>query len=361
MPIYSLGIRSNEWYDQLFQSDFDISTVSWIRSLENLERGYSNSLFLSRLLSRSHKRRLAQYEHIFPRGVPAFSEKENYILETAIDWMVENLQDSSSPYFSYVHLLPPHVPYNTRIDFVDRFMDDGYQPIHKPRHPLGQKPYTYEVQTKARRMYDEFVLYADSEFNRLMDILKQRGILENTFVILTSDHGEMFERGIREHLIPSFHRPLMHIPLVIFPPGQAERVDIHSLTTTIDLMPTILDFAGNPLPEWLEGEILPPFNQAPQSNRTIFSVDFKRSPKSGPITDGSIMIRTGSYKFTHLFGTQRPYDRLPDSSMFELYNLADDPDELDNQFHPDDTLSKTMIEMMEDRIREKNLELIRYN
>ena len=73
------------------------------------------------------------------------------------------------------------------------------------------------------------------------------------------------------------------------------------------------------------------------------------------------MIRTGSYKFTHLFGTQRPYDRLPDSSMFELYNLADDPDELDNQFHPDDTLSKTMIEMMEDRIREKNLELIRYN
>ncbi|MBN2045033.1 MAG: sulfatase [Anaerolineales bacterium] len=361
LPKYNLSIIPNKWYDRLFSHDEDISILSWIRNLENLEEGFANSVFLSRFYRQFREISLAKYREQFPRGIPAFSLKDNFVLETAIDWVAENLQESATPFFSYIHLLPPHSPYRTRREFVDQFKSDGFIPIKKPHHLLGQKPITYQEQVGSRRMYDEYLLYADSEFQRLMENLAQKGGLENTIVILTSDHGEMFERGIPEHGTPSFHNPLVHVPLLIFPPGQQERIDIHALTTTVDLLPTILHLTGNPTPAGLEGELIPPFQTENRSERAIITADFRLSPKSGPLSDGTIMIRAYDYKFTYFFGTKNKYSKLPDSFGFELFDLANDREEMENLFDPSDSLSQTFLQMMEDKLLEKNLELVRYN
>lgn len=195
LPKDEFTILPSKLFDQLFQNDIDISSLSNIKNLEILEKGYANSLFLSRAYSQFRKVKLNRYQEQFPRGIPALTEIDNFILETAIDWTGDSLAKSPTPFFRYVHLLPPHSPYRTRNDFIDQFRSDGYIPVKKPQHPLGYKKLTFEEEVESRRMYDEFLLYVDAEFQRLFDKLSKDGILDNTIVILTSDHGEMFERG----------------------------------------------------------------------------------------------------------------------------------------------------------------------
>ena len=345
----------------MFHNDLDISLLSWIKQIETAEVGFANSIFASRLIEYQRTKRTARYEELFPRGIPAFSEKHNFILETATDWVITNLSRSRSPFFSYVHLYPPHSPCRTRWDFIDQFNNDVFTPIEKPLHPLqilGSKEDRYKFQTEERRWYDEFILYVDSEFNRLMQELEERKILDDTIIILTSDHGEMFERGIPKHLIPSFHRPLMHIPLLIFLPGQKERVDIHSLTTTVDILPTLLQLSGKNFPEWLAGEILPPFNSQVKPDRSVFSMDFRHNPKTGPIENGSLMLCKGPYKLTYLFGNANYFERLDGKPIVELYNVESDPEELNNLFDQSNSMKKDLTEEMFGKINQIGLDLV---
>ena len=97
-----------------------------------------------------------------------------------------------------------------------------------------------------RRWYDEYILYVDSEFARLYHHLEENGILENTWLVLTADHGEMFERGITGHQAPPMFQPLVRIPLVIFAPGQESRVDIYERTNAIDVLPTLMQRRSSP-------------------------------------------------------------------------------------------------------------------
>ena len=65
-------------------------------------------------------------------------------------------------------------------------------------------------------------------------------MLDDTYVIVTSDHGEMFERGIRGHVTPTLYEPVIRVPLLIAKPGQREREDVYAPTSCVDLLPTLL-------------------------------------------------------------------------------------------------------------------------
>ncbi len=95
--------------------------------------------------------------------------------------------------------------YLTHRDFQDRFEEDGFLPELSNRPMCFSKgdSNNYEFLLRKRTNYDEYVLYADREFGRLMDELGDDQENWRTHgLILTSDHGEMFERGIQgiQHL-----------------------------------------------------------------------------------------------------------------------------------------------------------------
>ena len=73
----------------------------------------------------------------------------------------------------------------------------------------------------------------------------------------------MFERGILGHMTPSMHQPVIHTPLVIFPPKQTTRLDIYQPTSAVDLLPTLARIAALDIPTWAEGQILPSFWRPP--------------------------------------------------------------------------------------------------
>jgi arylsulfatase A-like enzyme len=251
------------------------------------------------------------------------------------------------PYIAYYHLLPPHEPYTTRRDFIDAF-SDGWNPDSKPILNFSQN-IPEKVLAKNRVNYDEYLAYADSEFGRLYDYMEGNGILDNTIFVFTSDHGELFERGIRGHVTQTLYQPVIRAPLLISRPSQTQRIDVLSPTSSVDLLPTIMNLTGQPVPEWSEGEVLPMFTkQSPSDGRSIFSVEAKSNPKLAPLNKATLSLMNGDYKLIRYSGYKG------DQETFEFYNILDDPEERQDLYSSNNSTASEMKRMLNDKLMEVN-------
>lgn len=321
-------LGNGSFADRLFPGDADIA----LRSFDDLvlRRGgqMPSSLVLSLVdrvqMSLSKSRAIAQYQETYPKGLPELF-KLYFVLEQAIDGMIATVDAATSPFLTYFHLLPPHEPYRPRKEFIGYF-DDGWQPAGKPARffPEG---HTDKELNQLRRHYDEFLAYADAEFGRLLNALAQSGRLDDTIIVFTSDHGQLFERGIHGHVTPTLYDPVVHVPLLIALPGQQTRVDVTMPTSCVDLLPTLLHLTGQQIPAWCEGRVLPNFVDQPgNQERNIFAVDAKRNPKLAPLQRATFSLRKGEYKLIHYRGYRER------KSSYELYKLTTDKEEVEDLY-----------------------------
>ncbi len=352
VPRKELYFSQNKYLSSLFPKDDDVFNLAWDRAIEQ-ESSKSYTLLLSQLYERlvspplaseigaAHREIFAQ----FPLGVPAVQNRyELFILEDGVDWLSETLRLQSGPFVSYAHFLPPHEPYKPRREFVDRFAVDGLPVREKPNHPLLQKQALHTVQelNALRSRYDEFILYVDAEFGRLYENLRGAGILENTWLVLTSDHGEMFERQVAGHRFPVLYEPLLRVPLFIFPPGQQGRIDVDDLTRAIDVLPTLLSINDQPIPFWAEGSVLPPFDRlAAGTARDALALFSSNTPPEAQIQKYSASIRRGDWKLIYHTG----YPELA-APRIELYNLKNDPEELDDLYPANQARAAPLLEAL---------------
>lgn len=320
-----LCLVDDQFGDRLFPND--LNTAFWSEWLVlRGEDSYPGSLFLSffhRLLRFARKREInKELGELFPKGVPALHNLF-FILEDAVDWIKSQVNNLPQPYLAYFHFLPPHEPYTTRRDFVDIFKD-GWKPEPKPARFFSDGR-SDDFLNKNRREYDEYIAYADAEFGRLYDFMVQNGVLDNTCLIVTSDHGELFERGIRGHVTRTLYSPVTRVPLLISQPGQTRREDVYSPTSCVDILPTLLHLTGQNIPDWCEGSILPPFADSAESNqRSVYSVEAKSNPKQAPLSRATLSIIKDEFKLVRYLGYGAH------ANDFELFNLANDPDEVED-------------------------------
>jgi arylsulfatase A-like enzyme len=134
----------------------------------------------------------------------------------------------------------------------------------------------------------------------------------------------MFERGISGHTTPLLYEPLLHVPLIISRPEQSQRQDITTLTSCLDILPTIASLTGQDIPPWAGGRVLPGFDgYEEKSDRTVFALEAKSSPKFGPLKKATITAIRDQYKLID-------YRGYPASPAMELFDLTKDPEELHN-------------------------------
>jgi arylsulfatase A-like enzyme len=227
--------------------------------------------------------------------------------------------------------MPPHAPYRTRREFYGRLKDDGWLPQPKPYDLFSREAdRNAERIFKKRTSYDEFILYADEEFGRFFDYLESSGLLDNTWLILTADHGEMFERGIIGHTTPVLYEPVIHIPLMIFEPGKRTHMDVHVTTSAIDILPTLLHITGQQTADWAEGVVLPPFSDSyPDGSRNIYALEARKNRKHAPLSIATTTMIKGQYKLMYFFG----YEELgKGGERIELYDIENDPEETNDLF-----------------------------
>jgi arylsulfatase A-like enzyme len=283
----------------------------------------------------------------YPYGLPNnfFYSYRNDVAFAGIQQEILNLAQQS-PFFGYFHMFSPHEPYRPRQEFVGKFPKLD-MPFKKPTK-FSTLDISHES-IQARRMdYDEYVADVDSEIGKLVDGLSAAGVMDNTCFIITSDHGEMFERGEYGHITRLLYDAVIHIPLLVLVPGQTARTDVTAPTSSLDLVPTLLHLAGKPVPAGLVGRILPGLGGTADSERSILTVEAKENSSFGPLIQGTISLIQGHSKLIHYMG----YPKKPET--FELYNLQDDPEEMKDLFEADPSTASSMKEELLDSLADAN-------
>lgn len=332
----------------MFKNDEDIATVSWIRAMKKKEEGHAYSLFLSQWFEQLEENRIKNLKPIYPRGLPS-SAGSDFLLETSVDRIMERLKAIEQPFLGYFHFLPPHDPYHTHHDFYNYFLDDKYTPIEKPIDIFAKR--VFHNLPQKRREYDEFILYCDREFARLYSFLESSGLLEDTWLILTSDHGELNERGISGHSTDALYQPVVRIPLLIFEPDRETGVNIYQNTSAIDVLPTLTRLTGQEQPNWAEGGILPPFaSDGNVQKRNIYVIRANDNAKYEPFTVASTMLVRDDYKLLYYFG----YKEIPGDGLVKLFDVRSDPEEMNNLYASKKGTADELLNELKKKLSEVN-------
>jgi len=152
------------------------------------------------------------------------------------------------PFFLYLHLVYPHQPYRAPEPWRDHF-----GPVVPPDWVFWDEGFRAELVNA----YDGEIRFTDAVLEEALDVLDRRGRADDAWIVVTSDHGEAFwEHGLVEHG-HSLYDELLRVPLVLVPPGglPAPR-RIPQPASSVDLLPTVLDLAGAPPPEDVDGASL---------------------------------------------------------------------------------------------------------
>lgn len=246
--------------------------------------------------------------------------------------------DDDRPFFLQVSWTHPHEPYLCRKEVWDLYDGADIPMPAVPAFPSSRHDahsrrllrdfsmldvtFADEDIARARRAYYGAISYIDSMIGRILDVLDQTGVAEDTAIVFSSDHGEMLgERGMwfKKH----FFEPSLRVPLILCLPGWAP-CRVRTPASLVDLLPTFMGIAEGPgwtCPvEPLEGEDLTVYLDRDDAPDRAIHAEYLAESTPAPI----LMIRRGRFKF--IWSEQDPpllYDLQSDPG--ELTNLADDP------------------------------------
>ncbi|MBC8550012.1 MAG: sulfatase-like hydrolase/transferase [Nitrospira sp.] len=260
------------------------------------------------------------------------------------------------PYFAWIHLYPPHEPYLASEPFMGMYDSSPELRTFQSqlRARLGsygyikQGKYPDDVQQDVDRLrarYDEFIRYCDDRFEKFIGELEKRGADDNTFIMLSSDHGESFEHVKIGHGA-TLYEPEVHIPMIIKAPGQKQGLIVHNHVEQVDITSTIADLAGIEIPEWMEGQSLSPFMRGEAVEpRSVISMALEANRGRGyQITKGKIAVWEGEYKLIYYVSQDRS----------ELFNLNIDPDEMNDISGEDEVTTGRLLSVIKKQLAEAN-------
>jgi arylsulfatase A-like enzyme len=332
-----------------FQKDLRAAFASLEDNVVQRGKGYDSSLFFGPLfrfyILADRLKKTKKYGSEYPHGLPDTSEY--YLLPDLIDGVIKTLKDIQSPTLAYIHFYPPHEPYAPTRKFFETFMD-GWNPPDKPIHDLADQNIEPEKAHLHRRYYDEFLASWDQEAARLFQYLKDSGLTENSYIIVTSDHGELFERGEMGHWTKMIYDPIIHVPLIVRSPGQEARQDVHTITSSVDLLPTIAHLTGNPIPEWSEGRLLPLLGGDADEGRSVFAMDAKVNSSFYPLRNYAMSLTREHHRLTYYSYPRDHYEK------FEFYDLDGDPEEMKDLYAAHPSLAQQMQDELLQKVEDVN-------
>lgn len=295
--------------------------------------GYTSALFIAN----GGQQRWEGFEM---RVILKDEPRDRGVSDAALDWLDKN---ADKKFYLWLHYMAPHGPYEPLKDY-NNFTDKNYK---------GDLDGSYDRLTRAfvrqeklsdadtayvRGLYDGEVAYNDAQIGRVLDKVTSLGIMDDTLVVISADHGEeLGEHHGYWHHQASLYDGTLHVPMIFKLPGKVPAgVREAAPVSLADIAPTILDLLGVTRPAAYEGHALNAvFNKQP----------LERGPVIGEWGDKMLYIRTPEYKYiSNPSGFEPPVKRernladgpetqrkkgdhtLPMKKQ-ELYDIAKDPKE----------------------------------
>ena len=174
----------------------------------------------------------------------------------AAEWLAT--AKGGAPFFLYLHTVEPHAPYTPPPPFRQRFAPGVRGEELTGMHVFkllreGRLAPTPALRRDLLALYDAEIAANDAAFGELRDLLVRRGLWEDTMIVFLSDHGEEFlDHGGWEHG-RTLHAEMLDVPLIVRIPGAGEGRIVERQVQHADVVPTILEALGLPLPAGVEG------------------------------------------------------------------------------------------------------------
>ncbi|GAB4346281.1 MAG: hypothetical protein Kow0099_27370 [Candidatus Abyssubacteria bacterium] len=226
-----------------------------------------------------------------------------------------------TPFYLFLSFLEPH----HQNDIDDYIAPDGYRERYTDRWVPSDLATLGGSTRDHLGGYYGIVKRLDEALGRLLDALKSLRLTEETIVLFTSDHGCHFKTRNWEYK-RSCHESSIRVPTALWGPGFYGGGQITQLVSLIDLPPTLLDAAGLPIPEQMQGRSLLPLLRG-ESEGWPEEVFIQISE-----SEVGRAIRTYRWKYSVIAWDKEPWADAASERYTEryLYDLEADPDELEN-------------------------------
>lgn len=261
-------------------------------------------------------------------------------VDRALAWLDEF--GGRGPWFLFFHTFEVHDPYEPREPFFTRYAGKPFDPEFREaatRSAAGKRPDrllgTNDFVLRAAEgggvetldladvgvvvdLYDSGIAFTDLHLGRLLERLGQKDLADNTIVVITSDHGEALgEHGLAGH--SSLYDHDLLVPLVLGLPGGRFGGDrVAPQVRSVDIVPTILEAAGMPVPEGLDGRSLIPLITGEERQS-------REARSYTALSNHGLALRGDGRKYIF---RNVPW-QVP-TGWEELYDLAEDPGETAN-------------------------------
>jgi len=283
-------------------------------------------------------------------ALPAAWHSSTWIADRVIAYLTQH--DRRQPFCLWVSFPDPHHPFDCPEPW-SRLYDpkDIVLPKHRTRDlerrpwwhraalegtPQLDDPVMLKFRTEGSRIPDQtdkqlasmtanyygMISHIDHHVGRIFDTLERLGLDGNTLVIYTTDHGELLgNHGLYlKHPIP--YEDLLRVGLVVKGPGVSPGRVVDEPVSTLDLATTFYDYLGIARPEELQGRSLRPLLEGQAETRDVAYSEWYVHPSRCGVGLKLRTVRTKRYKCTFEL----------ESRAGELYDLVNDPEEMDNRF-----------------------------
>lgn len=244
------------------------------------------------------------------RMQPYLSAEE--INEKILRWM----EKISSPFFLWVHYMDVHGPYQSKKGFS--FLNKIKGEILWHKAIKSPSSLTTKEKNNLIEWYKEEISYFDKHFGEILNIFRERGIIDNSIIIFCSDHGDAFyEHGFYRHE-RFLYDELLHVPLIIKHP-KFRHMEISEIVGLVDVVPTLLDMLEIKNEYEFDGESLLPLIEGKKATkRKNFIIADATLDDKYP----HVCIRTDKWKLILNENIKK----------YELYNVEKDPQEKNNLY-----------------------------
>lgn len=216
-----------------------------------------------------------------------YSEDTKKITKKTFE-VLNEISSHDKPFFLFLNYNDPHKPYTPPQGFTNRIQ-------------------TNEVLEERKMNYLGEVAFVDEELGKVFAELKNKNLWDNTIVFITADHGEVMHAA---HAISPFtgtntyyghgqdlFLENIHVPLLIKLPGSHSKQSIQTMTRSIDLFPTVLDYVGLPIPNTIQGKTLKPLIENKETTKRTYYGETRFTQGYG---EGHEFLLQRSYRFHEL-------------------------------------------------------------
>ncbi|MFP4029483.1 MAG: sulfatase [Candidatus Brocadiia bacterium] len=274
-----------------------------------------------------------------PSELPAETFLDVYQGQRAVEWLRDFPR--AYPWHLFVSFSGPHVPHDPPREYFDRYADRPMpDPIPAPedersdyfQHNQGTGPSDPAAIQQARRAYCAYIELIDEQVGQLMDVLEERGELEDTYIMFTSDHGEMLG-DLEMWMKKQPFEPSIRVPLIAAGPEIPEGRTCDALIELIDINPTICELAGlSSLPHMHALSFTDCLSDPSQPHRTNIVSTLRQWR----------CIRTDRYKLVRYYNDAE-----------EMYDLKEDPAETCNCLSQMQRDNPAVVDELRERLEER--------